>query len=310
MMFSCDVRDCSYQSTNKYDLNKHKLYHSKTKNYVCPSCRKLFTTSSDLKRHERIHDTKTTYQCSFENCSFATKRSDSLALHEKTHTSIETRLQYPCPNCGKHFSSHQITSRHLKTCEMALERKSENSDLECKICNKIFSSKSKMQVHVKNHNGDLEFSCHFCDKRFASNYGLKKHLMTHEKTFECKYCNKMFSRKDNLDKHMKTNHESVANVIVDYICSFCQKTFTSSEELMKHFEASTACNEGCQEHSLYQEVVECDSASNPNEAPNQSTKISSCDTASPGNQILFVRNVINQELIFIDQPVLFLKSSN
>ena len=62
--------------------------------------------------------------------------------------------------------------------------------------------------------------------------------MTHEKTFECKYCNKMFSRKDNLDKHMRTNHESVTNVIVDYICSFCQKTFTSSEELMKHFERS------------------------------------------------------------------------
>ena len=192
-----------------------------------------------------------------------------------------------------------------------MERKSENSDLECKICNKIFSSKGKLQVHVKNHNGELEFSCHLCEKKFAANYGLKKHLMTHEKTFECKYCNKMFSRKDNLDKHMRTNHESVTNVIVDYICSFCQKTFTSSEELMKHFEASTACNEGCQEHSLYQEEVECDSGSNTTAVPPSSSITTSCSTTSAPSQILFVRNVINQEeLIFIDQPVLFLKSSN
>ena len=107
--------DCPYQTQNSYDLTKHGLHHSKTKNYPCPYCRKLFTTASDLKRHEKTHEAEKLQECSFQNCSFVTHRSDSLLLHEKTHTGIESRLNYPCPKCSKMFPSSQIASRHLKT---------------------------------------------------------------------------------------------------------------------------------------------------------------------------------------------------
>jgi len=253
-MLQCHVSKCSYKVSSKHDMEKHTLYHNKLKLFTCDTCKEKFTTSSDLRRHERIHSSETQFQCSFENCSFSTKRSDTLKLHEKTHTSIESRLKFPCPTCGKLFSSQQIITRHLKRCDLMLK----NKDLECKVCFKVFSNRSKLKIHNKIHEGKLDFACHVCDRKFATNYALNKHLMVHEKSFECQYCKKIYARKDNLDSHLKRNHE-VENIILDYICSYCQKTFNSSDELMSHFVASTVCNEGCQEQNLYQEEVACDS---------------------------------------------------
>ena len=303
-VLTCEIARCGYTTASKYDMRKHLLFHSKTKNYVCPTCQKPFTTSSDLKRHERIHKSEVIFQCSFENCSFTTKRSDSLSLHERTHTSIETRLRHPCPGCGKLFSSHQIISRHLKKCGQLQEK---DPDLrKCKVCSKTFSSVHKLNVHLRNHEGRLDFPCTNtkCDKKFATKYGLTKHLMTHDKRFECIHCRKMFSRKDVLETHMKSHQETVANLIVDYICSYCQLPFNSSEELLGHFEATEACSEGSQQPCVYQEVVHYQTDVETSEpSPSKEERV------EPQNMIV-VNNVINQQIIIIEeeQPVLLFKN--
>jgi len=295
-MLQCHIRKCTYKASSKHEIEKHTLFHKKIFN--CDTCRKTFTTSSDLRRHERTHSLEAQFQCSFENCSFTTKRSDTLKLHEKTHTSIESRLKYPCPSCGKLFSSQQIITRHLKRCDQMLK----NKDLECKVCFKVFSNRSKLKIHIKNHEGKLDFACHVCDRKFATNYALNKHLMVHEKSFECQHCKKMFARKDNLDSHIKRNHE-VNNIILDYICSYCQKTFNSSDELMSHFVASTVCNEGCQEQNLYQEEVASDSVF----TTDLTTALTETNHSYSETNVLLVRNVLNQDLILLEQPILIFK---
>jgi len=311
MTFLCS--ECPYQTENSYDLTKHRLYHSKTKNYACPTCAKLFTTASDLKRHERIHQTDKKLQCSFQNCSFVTHRSDSLVLHEKTHTGIESRLNHPCPNCSKMFSSHQIASRHLKTCVASNTKADKGAsvkDTVCHICQKKFSSIYKLKIHLNIHEGKLNFQCLSCLKKFPSKYALNKHSLTHEKKFQCELCEKIFSRKDHLQTHiknhmLKNNDVESRNPRVEYICSFCNSHFLSKVDLMKHFETDVACNKHCHQQ-LYQTVEEYPVYSPKEE---QSNIVFTGDSAvyaeivENNAEIILVDNHNNQEVLIIEEPV-------
>ena len=294
-VFSCGIERCTYSTTSKTDMKKHGLFHSKTKNYVCGTCQRAFTTSSDLKRHERIHRPEVMYRCSFENCSFTTKRCDSLSLHEKTHGSLEDRLQHPCPNCGKLFTTHQITSRHLKNCGQTREKEPDRT--KCKVCFKIFSSVHKLNVHTRTHEDRLDFPCSQCPKKFSTKYGLTKHQMTHNKQFECEQCRKRFSRKDVLEGHMKAHQECVPNLIVDYICSYCQLPFNTSEELLGHFESSKACSDGSQGHTVYQEVVHYQTDIETTEFCQERE-----EEVESSQNVILVNNVISQQIIIIEEP--------
>jgi len=307
LVLSCDVARCPYTTTSKYDMRKHGMFHSKTKNYACGSCQKAFTTSSDLKRHERIHRSEVMFQCSLENCSFTTKRSDSLSLHEKTHTSLETRLQHPCPSCGKLFTSHQITSRHLKKCGQVQEKPEDQR--KCTVCGKILSSVHKLNVHIRKHEGRLDFQCSECDKKFATKYGLTKHQRTHDKKFECSDCGKKYSRADVLAAHLKTHQQVGTDLIVDYICSYCQHPFNTELELLRHFEADNACRSGSQEHSVYQEVVHYQTDIETTELSPEQEEGRGGQAAETAQNVILVNNVINQQIIIIEEqrPVLLLQ---
>ena len=167
----------------------------------------------------------------------------------------------------------------------------------------MFSSVDKMNVHMRRHEGRLDFSCSKCDKKFPTKYGLSKHLMTHDKKFECNKCGKKFARKDVLELHMKSHQQcGASNLIVDYICSYCQLPFNTSEELLGHFEASKACSEGSQEHTVYQEVVHY-------QTDIETTECQEEEVVESSQNVILVNNVINQQIIIIEehQPVLLFK---
>ena len=313
--------ECPYQTQNSYDLTKHGLYHSKTKNYPCPTCSKLFTTASDLKRHERTHEADRQLQCSFQNCSFVTHRSDSLVLHEKTHTGIESRLNHPCVKCEKMFSSSQIAARHLKTCgQTKLVKDKSVKETLCQLCKKEFSSVYKLKTHLKIHEGKLDFQCNTCLKMFASRFALNKHNLIHEKKFQCEICEKIFSRKDNLQIHIQTHFlakntvDASSNMMVEYICSFCNKPFRSKEDLVTHFKTDLSCNKNCQEQ-LYQEVTEyhdvADHISTNQHQINSEiilTQVVEADS-TPSEvfaEIILVDDDANQEVLIIEEPVVYI----
>lgn len=249
-------------------------------------------------------------------------------MHEKTHTGIESRLTHPCTNCSKKFSSSQIASRHFKTCgKPKIEKEKKARETLCHICQKEFSSIYKLNTHLKIHEGKLDFQCKVCFKKFASRFALNKHSLIHEKRFQCEICEKMFSRKDNLETHIKFHFkvksavDVSSNLIVEYICSFCNQTFTSKDDLMNHFETDSVCHKNCQEQ-LYQEVIEYTEGADQLsieqnameseiiftqvvEAEDVSSKVFA-EVVDKDSEIILVDNAINQEVLIIEEPVVYI----
>ena len=293
--------ECPYRTENSYDLTKHGLYHSKTKNYPCTACKKLFTTASDLKRHERTHSEDKLLQCSFQNCSFVTNRSDSLSLHEITHTRLESRLNHPCPRCQKMFSSNQIVSRHLKTCgNLKMKKEKVAQETLCKICERNYSSPYKLKIHLRSHEGIKDFECSICQKKFSSNYALSKHSLTHNKQFQCSFCHIMFSRKDNLQKHMVHNHK-IGNSSKSFnTASTGEKVYSVQlcEEISDEHVGQLSIDDNIQNSRIiFTSVV--------GSAESSESVIGSLVPSNADPQIMLLNNETNQGVLIIEDPIVY-----
>lgn len=290
----------------------------KDKPYVCPHCRNRFHTSSDLKRHERTHSEDKLFQCSFENCSFCTHRKDSLRLHEKTHTGIESRLVHPCPSCWKTFSSQAIATRHQKTCGLPRQGLAKeplaSRETRCHHCGKEFSSVYKLATHKKKHEGTLDFQCGHCGKALASRAALNKHLLCHQQPrFQCELCSKQFSRRDNLQAHFLTHFKSEtrpggsSNLVVEYICSFCQRSTASKEQLMAHFESDPSCGSQCNLLARQTEVVREEVVAYDGESIGEkgASEISKGTEKSATETILVDHEIQDRAILIIEEPVIY-----
>ena len=80
--------------------------------------------------------------------------------------------------------------------------------MECNFCNKIFSSKSSLNVHQK-----------------TTKYCLKLQGKNEEKKFECEYCNKIFTVKINLISHYGNCKEKEIREIIKKEKEILKKQF-------------------------------------------------------------------------------------
>jgi len=257
---------------------KKDIFNPEDKKFDCVDCNRVFTTSSDLRRHERLHFTQKSFHCSYPNCQYSAFQKANLLSHEQTHRSIESRLSHICPLCKKCVSSKSILTRHQKTCDgKTREQKSLKHQANfCSVCRKHFSTTHKLNNHKKSHTGDLQFKCEVCKKAFSSNEALVKHALIHgEKSFRCDYCEKLWTRKDHLQQHMKVhikeqkkqNCESDKLIDgekpLDYLCGICGKTFSHSQKevLLQHMALHHPENSQSNVQTSFHDIVtyeECD----------------------------------------------------
>ena len=89
---------------------------------------------------------------------------------------------------------------------------------KCDQCDKEFSTKSRLQMHVKSHNV-CPHKCNQCDKMYKTMKSLKTHIadMHSEKRVECDECDTMFSTIGRLNSHKKQVH-----VLKSFKCDQCK----------------------------------------------------------------------------------------
>ena len=92
----------------------------------------------------------------------------------------------------------------------------------CNLCEKNYTSKIQLEIHMRSHSGEKPFACDLCPSKFARRDVLKVHQTTHadQGAFSCDKCEKKYKCKVSLQTH-KRKHMGER----PFVCTICGQSF-------------------------------------------------------------------------------------
>ncbi|XP_023012873.2 uncharacterized protein isoform X1 [Leptinotarsa decemlineata] len=216
-IFNCKV--CKKSFSHSCYLKRHEIVHTVEKPFQCKICFKFFTRKDSLTSHDKIHTGEKPFQCKI--CSKSFIQRSNWKSHEKIHSGEKP---FQCKICSKSYIRKILLKLHEKvhTAEKAFQ---------CKVCSKCFPHNESLKLHEKIHTSEKQFQCKICSKSFLRKFYLKTHEKIHsgEKSFQCKICSKSFSQRSNLKVH-----ETIHTCQKPFQCKSCLKSFASKASLKLH----------------------------------------------------------------------------
>ena len=164
--------ECSFygKSVQKNDLRSHENTHTRAKSYACQFCEKTFTTSSNQKRHEKLHKKNAEHETTLSDIVLVDEERDTLNV-SNSHIMQDGRT---CSYCSKTFPDKSKLKRHINT-------HTKETMYPCSICNKEFVDDSSRKRHEKIHSptGTKIYICRYCDRQFTDSASCKSHETRH-----------------------------------------------------------------------------------------------------------------------------------
>lgn len=142
--FRCQI--CNKSFTGKENFRRHFELHTKQSPAQCPICMKIILYRANLKRHLRTHINKKCSIC-YRNFSNENYFERHVKLHKRSHLNVKSKLQQ---SSTLHSEFEGQTSK--PDTQFSQSKHSSGKEVyRCRICTKVYSSKGRLQTHLKKH---------------------------------------------------------------------------------------------------------------------------------------------------------------
>ncbi|KAB5542136.1 hypothetical protein PHYPO_G00087950 [Pangasianodon hypophthalmus] len=216
--YVCDT--CGRKFTRTSDVRRHQLTHTGERPFRCAHCEKTFQHAWDLTKHCRKFHGEATFSCRLCPSQFINFRALT-AHHKKSHAS---ELPHYCSICGQTSPSAAALVQHRKT-------HSATQQYLCEQCGEGFDTLLQRSVHRQSHRMHRKFKCPQCDKTYSRQADVKRHLLSHtgERPHQCNLCGKSFALRAGLQKHQLTHTGERP-----FPCPHCPKAFNLLSIMRRH----------------------------------------------------------------------------
>lgn len=225
--FACTI--CNKKFVVKGALLEHSRMHSGESPLKCKICSKTFKRYSNLTQHVRvIHGNKKRnskdYVC---YCGAVLPTKARFLWHKEIHDVKPKCCQY----CRDRFIHVNSLRRHIRLAHA--DKFDYNEPVECPRCNQVYS-KGSIKTHLATHSMDTQHECNICNKSFSTKWNLKIHSWVHanrtSKPYKCGQCTKAFVREIDFQNHLNSHKQ-----IKPFTCEYCGCKFIRKYNYMRHW---------------------------------------------------------------------------